>query len=85
MYQGRYAEAVACLERIPSLHFWIHRNLAACHGQLGNIDKAQSHWAQVIEVVPDAKAGRDFASMYAIDPAVKEHWYEGLKKAGLTE
>jgi TolB-like protein/Tfp pilus assembly protein PilF len=81
----RYAEAVACLERVPSLHFWIHRNLAACHGQLGNIDKAQSHWAQVLEVVPDVKAGRNFPTIYASDPAVKDHWYEGLQKAGLTE
>jgi TolB-like protein len=81
---GRYAEAVASYERLPTLHYWVHRNLAACHGQLGNIDKAQSHWAHVLEVVPDAKPSRDFACMYAIDPADIEHWYEGLQKAGLT-
>jgi TolB-like protein/Tfp pilus assembly protein PilF len=80
----RYAEAVACFERIPNTHFWIHRNLAACHGQLGNIDKAQRHWTQVLEVVPDAKAGRNFPTIYASDPTVKDHWYEGLQKAGLT-
>ncbi len=81
---GRYGDAVASYERLPTLPYWVHRNLAACHGQLGNIDKAQSHWAQVLEAVPDAKPGRDFAGMYAIDPAINEHWYEGLQKAGLT-
>jgi TolB-like protein len=80
----QYAEAVACYERIPGFYYWIHRNLAACHGQLGNIGKARSHWAQVLEVIPDAKAGRDFPTIYASDPAVKDHWYEGLQKAGLT-
>jgi adenylate cyclase len=82
---GRYAEAVASYERLPILHYWVHRNLAACHGQLGNIEKAQSHWALVLEVVPDAKPTREFACMYSIDPAINEHWYEGLQKAGLTD
>ncbi len=82
---GRYAEAVASYERLPIIHYWIHRNLAACHGQLGNIEKAQSHWALVLEVVPNAKPTREFACMYSIDPAINEHWYEGLQKAGLTD
>ena len=77
--------AVASYERLPIIHYWIHRNLAACHGQLGHIDKARSHWARVLEAVPDAKASRDFATIYATDPAIKDHWYEGLTKAGLTD
>jgi TolB-like protein len=82
---GRYAEAVASYERLPELPFWVHRTLAACHGQLGDIDKAQSHWAQLLAAVPDSKADRDFASIYSKEPAVIEHWYEGLQKAGLTD
>ena len=81
---GHYAEAVASYERIPSLPYWVHLHLAACHGQLGNNDKAQSHWADVLELAPNAKASRDFMNLSSIDPAINEHWYEGLQKAGLT-
>ena len=35
---GRYADAIVCFERMPNLPFWTHRNLAACHGQLGEVD-----------------------------------------------
>jgi TolB-like protein len=82
---GRYADAIVCFERIPNLPYWVHRNLAACHGQLGEVAAAQSHWARVLEAVPDAKPGRHFMNIYATDPAVLEHWYEGLQKAGLEE
>ena len=82
---GRYAEAVASYERLPELPFWVHRTLAACRGQLGNTDKARSHWAQLLAAVPDSKADRDFSSIYSKEPAVIEHWYEGLQKVGLTD
>jgi tetratricopeptide (TPR) repeat protein len=81
---GRYAEAIVCFERMPSLPYWVHRNLAACHGQLGHVADAQYHWDQVLEAVPDAKPSRYFSVMYSKDPAVLDHWYEGLQKAGLT-
>jgi len=79
---GRYAEAVISIQRIPNLPFWANRLLAACYGQLGNIDLAHSHWAKVLEVVPDAKPSRD---LNAIARAVHEQWYQGLQKAGITE
>jgi tetratricopeptide (TPR) repeat protein len=82
---GRYADAIVCFERMLNLPYWTHRNLAACHGQLGEVAEARSHWAQVLEAAPDAKPGREFRVMYSRDPAVLDHWYEGLQKAGLTE
>lgn len=82
---GRYDAAVATYERMPNLPFWIHRTLAACHGQLGNIDKARSHWARLLEEIPDSKAVREFTDLYARDAAVHEHWFQGLQKAGLTD
>jgi hypothetical protein len=71
--------------RSHHLPFWVHRTLAACHGQLGNIDKARAHWARLLEEIPDANAAREFTNLYAREAAVHEHWYEGLQKAGLTD
>ncbi len=82
---GRYDAAVASYERMAHLPFWVHRTLAACHGQLGNIDKARSHWVQLLEAIPDSKAAREFTNLYAREAAVHEHWFQGLKKAGLAD
>ena len=59
--------------------------LAACCGQLSDIETAERYWAEALEVAP--KMGETFVRrldpyQYAVDV---EHWLEGLRKAGLIE
>jgi TolB-like protein len=81
----RYDEARASFERMSVIPFWIKGFLAACCGQLSDIEAAERYWAEALEVAP--KMGETFVRRldpykYAVDV---EHWLEGLRKAGLIE
>ena len=83
-----YDGAVKAFNRMIYKPAWIYGYLAACHAQLGHADKAQD----------EAKAFKAAATVgYSVqdhitrdipmnrDPSIKDHWFEGYRKAGLVE
>ena len=80
---GRYAEAAVDFEQITALNYWTYGNLAACYGQLGQVEKALAQWARMIEAVPDPTLRMLEDVEFYEKQADADHWLEGLRKAGL--
>ena len=90
---GRYEEAVAAFGRMKKLPPWVHRNLVAAYAQLGRLDDARRAFAALEETIeqqqrdgdPDASVERILgqAGHYYKNEADREHWLDGLRKAGL--
>ncbi len=85
---GRYDEAIDAFEKgIASnpaserLHVW----LAAAYAQSGNIDDAEWEADQVLTLNPEFSLQRMQHTFPFKDPADREHFLVGLRKAGLTE
>ncbi len=74
---------------------WDHRTLAASYGQLGRIEEARKEWALFIAAwQANVDRGEDVPSdpvVYALEKemfrrdADRQHWLDGLRKAGLSE
>ncbi len=79
----RYGEAKTALERMTVTPFWVKAFLAACCGQLGEVEAAKTYWAEAIEGAPDK--GDTFAHQLDVyrDTADAEHWVKGLRRAEL--
>jgi len=75
-------ECVARSPRYRSGHVW----LAAIHAQLGQLEEARAEAAEVMRLVPNYTiagiARRTVAFKQAEDD---EHFFDGLRKAGLPE
>ena len=90
---GRYEEAVAAFGRMKKPPPWVHRNLVAAYAQLGHLDDARRAFAALEETIdqqqregdPDASVERILgqAGHYYKNEADREHWLDGLRKAGL--
>ena len=80
-----YEQAVAVLNRLESLAIWDHRTLAASYAQLGENEKAQHHAQEVLAINPDFSLARFKAKIpYRKEPD-RDHFLDGLAKAGLPE
>lgn len=82
---GRYEEAASTFARMTNLNYWDHGFLCACYGQLGQTEKARSHWEKVLEVVPDATPAFLLEGEFRKHQAVSDHWLEGFRKSGLAK
>jgi len=81
----RYGEARTSFERMTVIPFWAKGFLAACCGQLGNVEAAERYWADALESAPHRGDPMVLMSDAYRDETDVEHWVEGLRKAGLTE
>jgi len=97
LYSGReYEQAVKALIEARGLDRWSHGLLAACHAQMGQLAEAQSE-AEIFvserrreltangQVAPAStiELAQTRAERYR-NPADREHFLDGLRKAGLT-
>ena len=90
---GRYEEAVATYGRVKKPAAWVHRGLVAAYAQLGRLDDARRAFAALEETIeqqrregdPDASVERMLsqAGHYYKNADDREHWLDGLRKAGL--
>lgn len=83
--QKDYEAAVASLNRIGTLAIWDHRLLAASYAQLSLQDEAQQHVKAVLEIDPNFSLGAFKSKLQFRRDADKDHFLEGLKKAGFPE
>ncbi len=79
----RYQEAKAILERLPAKPFWVKGFLAACCGQLGEVESAKEYWAEAKREAPSMSV--TFAQQIARyqNQEDGEPWVDGLRKAGI--
>ena len=87
----KYAEALPllreCVSRAPNLHSG-HVWLAATYAQIGHLDEARAEVAEVLRIQPrytiDGIARRA-AGAWIKSPVDAEHYFDGVRKAGLLE
>ncbi|NVK15782.1 MAG: adenylate/guanylate cyclase domain-containing protein [Rhodobacteraceae bacterium] len=78
-----YAEALTDFKRLPALDAVQTGLVAACHSWLGNAQQAQDCVAQIKAMQPDATAEGLLAGLHYGRDEDKEHFTDGLRKAGL--
>jgi adenylate cyclase len=97
LYSGHeYEQAVKALKETRSLDHWSHGLLAACYAQMGRLEEARSESDAFVrerhrglsengEAPPanDLDLARARADRYR-NPIDREHFLDGLRKAGLT-
>jgi adenylate cyclase len=81
----RYDDAVTALRRGQPLGDTGYRWLAAAYGQLGREQDAQAAAAAYLKLTPDFSIGRHLEMMHFRRAEDREHYAEGLRKAGLPE
>jgi TolB-like protein/class 3 adenylate cyclase len=79
-----YEDAVQAIKLLPGLNASLRARLAACYAQLGDLAEARAHVAALLREQPGVGAAeyvnRDFVYER---PEDREHFREGLVKAGL--
>ena len=85
----QYAQALPllreCVSRAPNFRA-VHVLLAATHAQLGNIEQAAAEAAEVLRIDPKYTIEGTQARLTPFKrPEDAEHFFDGLRKAGLPE
>jgi adenylate cyclase len=80
-----HKQAVAVLNRVESLAIWDHLILAASYAQLGLDEKARQHAEEILSINPDFSLSRFKPKIHYRKKADREHYLDGLIKAGLPE
>ena len=81
----QYEEAVAALKRITDLWEQPTLFLAASYAQSGRLEEAQAEMEQILEQHPESTVQSWSDSSPFADQADAEHFFDGLRKAGLPE
>ena len=86
LYQlKRYEEAISAALKGGSQPYWIPSLLAAAHAQLGQTEDARQAIAATLELKPDCSLGTFARLAIFVDPGMREHLLDGLRKAGLPD
>ena len=81
----RYREVIAVADTVRVRHLRTHLVLAGSHAQLGQLDDARESAAKALEIQPDFSLGAWREGQKFARPADLEHYFEGLRKAGLPD
>jgi adenylate cyclase len=81
----RYEEAVAALRRANPLGPMAYRWLAACYAQQGRAEDAQAAAQEYLKRAPNYSLVAHLETMPFQHAQDREHYIEGLRKAGLPE
>jgi adenylate cyclase len=81
----RYEEAIVALRNMATLHSWHYAYFAAAYAHVGQLDDAYRELATFLEIEPRASLALVAAAEPYFDHALREHFLEGLRKAGLPE
>jgi adenylate cyclase len=84
----RYEEAIAVLKK--ALHYnpdylGAHIRLAICYASLGREEEARAEAAEVLRLNPKFSVKKNEKTSPIKDKAVKEHYMDALRKAGLPD
>jgi len=82
---GRYAEALDAYSRMVQRPSFYHAYVAACHAELGQMDKAQKHAALALQAKPDFSVTARGKQLPWRNDADVQKFLDGLRKAGLPE
>ena len=81
----RYEDAVAAYLKAGPQPYWIPGLLAAAYAQLGQAENAREAVAATLKLKPDCVLGTFARLSIHVDPRLREHLLDGLRKAGLRE
>ena len=81
----RYEEVIQSVKKQDRLFYWSYAYLAACYAYLGEMDKARTAAATVLQMQPDFTIRMLMLQEPFKNSADSEHEAEGLRKAGLPE
>ena len=82
---NRYEEAAKVLESKTVRYHYNFGQLAACYGQLGRKADAAALWAKVLEINPSTKLSWIGDGLGYQHQTNRDHWRDGLLKAGLAD
>jgi tetratricopeptide (TPR) repeat protein len=80
---GRYREAILAFRSVRAEPFWIAGMLAAAHAQAGQLDDARRELAKYLR--PGVTLATVADRIIYGDTRLRDHWLDGLRKAGLPE
>ncbi len=81
----RYDDAVTALRRGAPLSSMAYRWLAAAYAQLGREQEAKAAAEEYLKLTPDFAIGRHLEALHFRSPEDREHYAQGLRKAGFPE
>jgi len=82
---GRYAEALDAYGHIADRPSFYHAYVAACHGELGQMEEARNHAALALQARPDFSVAAWGKSLAYKNESYLQRFLDGLRKAGLPE
>jgi TolB-like protein len=81
----RYDEAIVAFRSVRTQPFWVMGMLAASYAQAGQLDNAYRELRSFLAVRPGATLSSVADKIIYADQRLRDHWLEGLRKAGLPE
>jgi len=80
-----YADAIEAFKQVRVPSFSHHAEIAACNAQLGLDEKARLHAGEVLRLKPDFSIADHVQGLPFKESRDREHYRDGLRKAGLPE
>ncbi len=81
----QYADAIEAFKQVGTHRYGHHAEIAGCHAQLGSDDKASLHAGEVVRLKPDFSIADHVQGLPFKESRDREHYRDGLRKAGLPE
>jgi len=81
----RYADAIEAFKQVRVPRYGHHAEIAGCYAQLGSDEKARLHAGEVLRLKPDFSIADHVQGLPFKESRDREHYRDGLRKAGLPE